>query len=70
MSREFGWDVSARRYAALYRKVAPQAPLLEIERRAAKVRGTDFPQRRPQESPVAITKRPACAETAEQCVFA
>ncbi len=25
MSREFGWDASARRYLSLYRKLAPQA---------------------------------------------
>jgi starch synthase len=31
MSREFGWDASARRYLALYRKLAPNAAPLEPE---------------------------------------
>jgi starch synthase len=31
MSREFGWDASARRYLALYRKLAPNAAPLNAE---------------------------------------
>ena len=45
MSREFGWDTSARRYLALYRKLAPHAAHLEFERREVPMdvaRGSTF----------------------------
>ena len=32
MSREFGWQISARRYMALYRKLAPLAAERSIAR--------------------------------------
>jgi starch synthase len=37
MSREFGWNESARRYLALYRKLAPRPAMVEVEPRVIRL---------------------------------